>query len=89
MKGLLQSQRLKDHVKTIGIDQSLRNSALFEHKCIKKINKLYKHAGKYDNQQQFKDMLEFAMVSTPEGFTNNRLRSPMNPTPVKKQNNKK
>ena len=52
-------------MKTIGIDQSLRNSALFEHRCLKNINKVYQHAGKCDKQQQFKDILEAAMVSTP------------------------
>ena len=30
---MLKSQRLKYHIKTIGIDQSLKNSASFEHKC--------------------------------------------------------
>ena len=29
IKGVLQSLRLKDHINTIGIDQSLSNSALF------------------------------------------------------------
>ena len=41
IKGMLQSPRLKDDVKTIGIDLSLSNNALFEHKCIQNINKLY------------------------------------------------
>ena len=50
LKGMLQSPRLKDPVKTIGIDQSLSNNALFEHKCLQNINKLYKHAGKCNNQ---------------------------------------
>ena len=48
LKGMLQSQRLKDHVKNIGIDQSLSNNALYEQKCLQNINKLYKHAGKCD-----------------------------------------
>ena len=34
LKVMLQSPRFKDHVKTIGIDQSLRKNALYEHKCI-------------------------------------------------------
>ena len=54
LKGVLQSPRIKDHVKTIGVDQSLSNGALFEHMCLQNINKLYKHAGKCDEQQQFK-----------------------------------
>ena len=31
LKGMLQSPSLKDHMKTIGINQSLSNSAHFEH----------------------------------------------------------
>ena len=86
---MLQAPQPKDHVKTICIDQSLSNNALFEHKCIKNINKIYKHAGKCDNQQQFKYILEANMVSTTEGFTYNSPRSPRIPTPVKKQSDKK
>ena len=81
---MLQSLCLKDHVKTIGIDKSLRNNSLFEHKCLPNINKLYKHVGKCDDQQQFKDIIKAAMVFTPEGFTNNSPISPMKPTSVKK-----
>ena len=29
LKGMLQSPRLKDHVQTIGIDQSLSNNAIY------------------------------------------------------------
>ena len=32
IKGILQSPRLKDHVHTIGIDPSLSNNNLYEHK---------------------------------------------------------
>ena len=84
IKGMLQSPRLKDHVKTIGIYQSLNKNAIFEQKCLQNINKLYKHAGKCDDQQQFKDIFEADTVSTPEGFTNNSPRYPMTPTPFKK-----
>ena len=52
LKVMLQSPRLKDRVQIIGIDQSLSNNALYEHKFLENINKLYKRAGKYDNQQQ-------------------------------------
>ena len=58
---------------TIGINQSLSNNDLYEYKCLQKINKLYKHAGKYDNLQKFKYILEAAMISTPEVFTTNIL----------------
>ena len=36
-KGMLQSLRLKDHVQTIGIDPSLSNNAIYEHKCLENI----------------------------------------------------
>ena len=66
LKFMLQSPRLKYHVNTIGIDQSLSNSALYEHKCLQNIKKLYKRSSKCDNQQQLKDIIEFDVVSTPE-----------------------
>ena len=55
---MLQSPHIKDQVQTIGIEQSLSNNALYEQKCLQNINNLYKHTGKCDNQQQFKDILE-------------------------------
>ena len=58
LKFVLQSPRLKDHVNTIGIDQSLSNNALLEHKCIQNFKKLYKYAGKCDDQLQFKNILK-------------------------------
>ena len=76
-------------MKTIGIGQYLINNALYEHKCLQNIKKLYKHIGKWDDQKQFKDILEAAMVSTPEGFTNNSPISPMTSTPFKKPSAKK
>ena len=69
LKSMLQSPRLKYHVQTIGVDPSLSNNTIYEHKCLENIKKLYKQAGKCDGQQQFKDILEADMVSTPEGFT--------------------
>ena len=59
---------------TIVIDQSLSNSAMYEHICQENIKKLHNSAGKYDYQQQYKYIIESAMVSTPEIFTGN---SPM------------
>ena len=38
---------------------------------------------KCDDQQQFKDIIEAAIFSTPERFTNNSPRYPLTPTPVK------
>ena len=89
IKGMLQSPRLKDHVHTIDIHPLLSKNAIYEHKCLENIRRLYKQAGKYDNQQQFKDIIEAAMVYTPEGFTKNSPISPMKPTPVKKIISKK
>ena len=81
---MLQSNRLKDHIQNIGIDPSLSNNTIHEHKCLEKIKKWYKQASKCDNQQQFKVILEAAMVSTPEGFTKNIPISTRTSTPVKK-----
>ena len=77
LKGMFQSPRLKDHVQTIGIDLSLSKNTIYEHKCLENIKKIYKQAGKCDYQQQFKDILESAIVYTPEGFTDNIPTSPM------------
>ena len=84
LKGMLQSPRLKYHVQTIYIDPSLSKNNIYEHKCLENIKKLYKQAGKCDEQQQFKYIVQDAMVSTPEGFTNNSPISPKTSTPVKK-----
>ena len=62
---------------TIGVDQSLSNSAIYEHRCLKNIKKLYKYAGKCDDQQQYKVIIEAEMVSTHEEITEN---SPMSPS---------
>ena len=84
LKGMLKSTQLKDHVQTICIDQSLSNNALCEKKCLENIKKVYIQAVKCDYQQQFKDILEAAMNSTPEGFTYDSPISPMISPPVKK-----
>ena len=85
----MQSPCLEGHVKTIAIYQSLSNNALFEQKCLQNTKKLYKHAGKFYEQQQFKDIIETAIVSTPEGFTDNSPRSPITPKTVKKPSARK
>ena len=56
----------------------------FEQKYLKNIKKKYQHAGKCDNQQKLKDILDAAMVSTPEGFTDESPNVPMPSTRVKK-----
>ena len=84
LKVVFQSPHLKYHVKTISVDQSLSNNTIYEHKFLQNIKNLYKHAGKCDYQQQFKDILEAATVSTPEGFTDKCPISPLTSTQVKK-----
>ena len=84
LKGIFQSPRLKYHVQTIGIDQSFSSNALYGHKCLQNIKKLYKHDGKCGNQKQLKNILEDAMVYNPEGFTNDSTIYPMTLIPVKK-----
>ena len=48
------------------------------------IKNIYQHAGKCEDQQNLKDIIDAAMVSTPEGFTYNSPNMPMTSTPVKK-----
>ena len=57
IKVMLQSPQLKDHVQTIGIDQSLSKNSIYEHKCLENIKTLYKKAGNWDDQQQFKNII--------------------------------
>ena len=58
-------------MKTIGIDQSSFARSSFEHRCMNNIKKIYEHAGKCDDQQNLKDMIDAAKLSTPEGVTYN------------------
>ena len=57
LKCMLQSSRLEDHMKTIGIDKSLCSMSSFEHKFMNNIKKIFQHAGKRDDQQNLKDIL--------------------------------
>ena len=82
---MLWSSRHEDHMKTIGIYQSLCKRSSFEHKCFDNIKKIYQHAGKCDNQQNLKDILDADVVLTPEGVTDKSPNLPMTSTPVKKQ----
>ena len=84
IKSILKSLQLKDYVHTIVIDQSLSNNAIYEHKCLENIKTLYKQAGKCDDHQEFKYILGAAMVSIPEGFTDESPISPITSTPVNK-----
>ena len=75
---------LKYHVHTIGIDQSVSNNDICEHKCLENIKTLYKHDCKCHDQKQFKYILEGAMFYTPYESTNNSPIYPMTSTPIKK-----
>ena len=85
IKGMLQSPLLKEHMNTIAIDQSLCNRSSFEHKFLNNIKKMYQHVGKCDDQQNLKDILDAAMVSTPEEITDISLSFRKTPTTVKNQ----
>ena len=53
------------------------------------IKNIYQHAGKCDDQQNLKDILEAAILSTPEGFTDNSPNVHMTSSPVKKPSARK
>ena len=63
---------------TIGIDQSLSNTAIYEHICLENIKKLYTFSGKCDDKNQYKTIIEAELVSNPDIFTYN---SPMSTGP--------
>ena len=56
---------------------------MYEHRCLENIKRLYKTAGKCDDQQQYKDILEETMVSTTEVCTDNSHISPNQYEPTK------
>ena len=70
-------------MKTIGIDQLLCTRSSFEHTFMNNIKKIYQHTGKCDDQQNLKNILDTAMVSTPDGVTDNIPNVLMTSTPVK------
>ena len=51
---------------------------MYEHRCLENTKELYKTAGKCYHEQKYKAIIEVALVSTPEGCTNN---IPMKPNP--------
>ena len=71
IKFLLQSSHLENHMKTSGIDQSSFARSSFENRCMNNIKKIYQHAGKCDDQLNLKDIIDAAILSTPEGVTDN------------------
>ena len=86
---MLQSSRLEDHMETIGIDQSSFARSSFEHRCMNNIKKIYQHSGKCDDQQNLKDIIDAAILSTPEGVTDNIPNVHMTSKPVKKPSARK
>ena len=58
-------------MKTIGIDLSSFTRYYFEHRCMNNIKNIYRRAGKYDDQQNLKYILDAAILSTPEELTYN------------------
>ena len=86
---MLQSSRLEDHMKTIGMDQSSFTRSPFEHRCMNNIKNIYQHAGKCDDQQKLKDIIDAAILSTPEGVTDNSPNVHITSTPVKKPSARK
>ena len=48
---------------TIGIDLSSFSRSSFEHRCMNNIKKKYQHAGKFDDQQNLKDIIDAAILS--------------------------
>ena len=85
---VMHSEQLKHHMVSIGVYQSLSNSALYEHICLENIKKLYKSSGKCDDQQQYKAILEASMVSTTDLFTGNSSISPGPSVTVKNSSEK-
>ena len=63
---MLQSSRLEEHMKTISIDQSSFTRSSFENIRMNNIKKIYQHAGKCDDQQHLEDIIDAAIISTPE-----------------------
>ena len=76
IKGLLQSKQLEKHTVAIGADQPLSNCELYEQICLENTKKLYITAGKCDDQQQYKDIIEAVTVSKPGGCNGNSNMTP-------------
>ena len=53
------------------------------------IKKIYQHAGKCDDQQNLKDIIDAAILSNPEGVTDNSPNVNLTSTPVKKPSDRK
>ena len=53
------------------------------------IKKIYQHTGKCDDQQNLKDIIDPAILSTPEGLTDNSPNAHITSSPVKKTSARK
>ena len=51
-------------MKTIDIERSSFTRSYFEHRFMNNIKKIYQHAGKCDDQQNLKDIIDSAILST-------------------------
>ena len=89
IKYMLQSSRLEDHMKTIGIDLSSFTRSSFEHRCMNNIKKIYQHAGKCYDQQNLQDIIDADILCTPEGVTDNSHNVYLTSSPVKKSSARK
>ena len=85
----MQYEKPKQNIFAIGVDQLLSNSALYDNRCLENIKKLYKTTSKHEDQQHCKEMIEAALVSTPEGCTDNSLMKPNPSVSTKKTSARK
>ena len=76
-------------MKTIGIYQSSFTKSSFEHRCMNNIKNIYQHAGKCEDQQNLKDIIDATILSNPEGVTYGSPNVPMTSKPVKKPSARK
>ena len=76
-------------MKTIGIDQSSLTRYSFEHRCMNNTKEIYQHAGKCDDQQNLKDILEPALLYNTEEVTDNSTNVHMKSSPAKKPSARK
>ena len=76
-------------MKAIGIYQSSFIKSSFEHRCMNNIKNIYQHTGKCDDQQNLKDIIDAAILSTPERVTYNSNNVHLTSSPVKKSSAQK
>ena len=62
----------------------MKNSPFVENKCLNNIIYIYQHSGKCDDQQNLKDIIYYAMLSTTEGVSDVSSSLRITKTTVKK-----